>query len=91
MPFSWLLWWWFLSSLKRKIKSYQGEEYKCVKVFLIREGWMGQRGSHRALCGPTKAVLKLVIIGPSCAQAVVLHTSPGMHRGSGLRQLALQS
>lgn len=28
MPFSWLLWWWFLSLLKRKIKSYRGEGRK---------------------------------------------------------------
>lgn len=44
MPFSWVLWWWFLSSLKRKIKSYQGEGCK-HKSSLSRWGGWGQRGS----------------------------------------------
>ena len=73
MPFSWLLWWWFLSSLKRKIKSYQGEGCKHKSSLSRWDGW-GQRGGCGALSvDQERQSFSQPSPSPSCAQAGHIH------------------
>ena len=74
MPFSWLLWWWFLSSLKRKIKSYQGEECKHKSSLSRWDGVGGSREGCRALSvDRQRQSFSQSSPSPSCAQSGHAH------------------
>ena len=61
MPLSWLVWWWFLSLSKRKIKSYRGEGCKHKSSLSRGVGGGGCRPPW-----PAEATLQPVLARPSC-------------------------